>query len=158
MKKHTLTHLFFALITLSLIACSNVAFAINKCTLDDKITYTDAPCPDSADSEQFNQPVIPPDNPAAQKKRHQANQKKLQKIEQQKAKDEQRHQRETKALAQQIKKQEEHQFKCKELDLKRRAARQHQSEVQLKRNSYATEKARLKVKQAENRYTHYCKS
>jgi hypothetical protein len=150
-------HTTLAMFTMIFIISSNCASAINKCTINGKVTYTDLPCSDEAHSSKFTQQVIPPDNPAAEKKRHLANQKKLQTIEKQKIKEENQYQREARAQAQQIKKQEEHQFKCNDLDLKRRSARQHQSEVQLKRNSYATEKARLRVKQADNKYKHYCK-
>jgi|GEM_PF-3593321 len=164
MKKENFTNQFFTHIavitalTLTLIFSSGSASAMNKCTINGKITYTDLPCPDTAHSSEFTQQVIPPNDPSAAKKRHLADQKNLQKIEQQKLKEEKQYQHETQVLANQIKKNDAHKFKCNELDLKRKSARQHQSEVQFKGNSYATEKARLRVKQAENRYAHYCKS
>ena len=151
-----ITHFIsFAALTLALIIVSTSASAINKCTVNNKVTYTDLPCPEAEHSSEFTQQVIQPDNIAAAKKRHLADQKKLQKIEQQKLKEDKQHQRETRAIANQIKKDDAHKFKCHELDLKRKSARQNQSEAQFK-NRYATEKARLRVKQAENRYAYYC--
>jgi hypothetical protein len=160
MKKNNLSKhsSISAALTLTLIFSVNSASAINKCTINGKVSYTDLPCPDAAHSSKFTQQVIPPNNPSAEKKRHLANQKKLHQIEQQKIKEDKQHQREIAAIARHNKKQEEHQFMCNELDLKRKAARHHQAEVQFKGNTYATEKARLRVKQAENKYRHYCKS
>lgn len=146
------------IITFALILSSGSAFSINKCAVDGQVTYTDLPCPEQANSTPFTQQVIPPNDPAAAKKRYLSDQKQLQKITQQKIKDDKQHQREAAALARHIKKEEDKKFRCNELDVKRKSARQHQSDVQLRGNSKATEKARLNVKQAENRYVHYCKS
>lgn len=157
MKKINLLFIHSAVIVTFLFSV-NSAFAINKCTINGQVSYTDLACPEQAHSSTFTQQIIPPNDPAAAKKRHLADQKKLQKIEQQKIKEENQHQREAQALARHIKKERDHEFKCKELDLKRKAARQNQSEIQFKGNSYATEKARLRVKQAENKYAHICKS
>lgn len=146
------------ILAFTLILGSSPAFSINKCTDDGKVTYSDLPCPEAAHSSEFTQQVIPPNDPAAAKKRYLSDQKQLRKITEQKAKEEKQHQREAQAVARQIKKEEDRKFKCSELDLKRKSARQHQSEVLLKKNHQATEKARLKVKQAENKFAHYCKS
>lgn len=148
-------HIFFAL---TLLACSAPLFAINKCTANGNITYTDVPCSEDAQSTEFTRQVIPPDDTAAAKRQHLANQKKLQKITQQRAKEEKQWEREAQATARQIKKDKDREFRCNELDLKRKSAREDQSEVQLKGNRRAIEKARMRAKQAENRYVHYCKS
>jgi len=145
-------------LTLTLLFSPNRASAINKCSINGQVSYSDLPCPESAHSSEFTQQIIPPNDPAAAKKRHLANKKKLQQLNQQKTKEENQYQREVQALARHIKKEKDHEFTCKQLDLKRKASHRHQFEMQGKRNSYTRERARLRVKLAENKYVHVCKS
>jgi hypothetical protein len=145
-------------LTLVLLFCSSPTFSIHKCTINGKTTYTDLPCPEDAQKTPFTQQVIPPTDPAAAERQHLANQKKLHQLQHQKAKQEKQQQREDQTIARQIKKDEAHQLKCNELDLKRKSARRDQFDVQLEGKRRTIEKARMRAKQAENRYMHYCKS
>jgi len=145
-------------LTLTLLFSSNITFAINKCTTNEQVSYTDLPCPEPAHSSEFTRQIIPPNDPAAAKKRHLANQKKLHQVNQQKAKEEKRYKREIKALARHIREDKNHEYRCKELDLKRKAAREHQFGSHIKRRNFSAEKARLRAQQAENKYRHVCKS
>lgn len=145
-------------VTLIFLFSSNLASAINKCTINGQVSYSDLPCPEQAHSSEFTQQIIPPNDPAAAKKRHLADKEKLHQLNQKKKKEENKYQREMQALARHIKKEKNHEFRCRELDLERKAAHRHQFEMQGKRNSYARERARLRVKQADNKYVHVCKS
>lgn len=159
MSKNNFKNLCSAFIlTSTFILATDSVWAINKCTVDGQISYTDLPCPEPANSRPFTQQVIPPNDPAAAKKRYLSDQTQLNKITQKKAKEEKQHHRELETTAGQIKKEEYRKYRCGQLDLERKAVRKHQSELQLKGKHRASEKALLKAKKADNRFAHYCKS
>jgi len=143
-------------ITLALLFISDYAIAINKCVINGSTTYTDQPCPAEANSAPFTQQVIPPDDPVAAQQRYLADKKKLDQIYQQKTRDAQQQQRDAKASAQQYNLAKDKEYRCGKLDLKRKAAQQHQSELKHRGSKKQADQAQLQVQQAENDYTSHC--
>ncbi len=157
------------LLFIAIVVNSNSTLAINRCTLNSKITYTDSACPDSADGTLFDSPGISPDNSTAAKKRHLANQQELKKINRQRVKDENHQQEEARAIERQERRSKAYQLKCDELKFKQEMAKWEEANAStntsthtrtakspLQKNSRVKEKAQIKSRRAFNTYWNYC--
>jgi len=145
-----------AAITPALLFNTTNSLAINKCVMNGSTTYTDQPCPAEANSSPLTLRVIPPDDPVAAHQRYLDNKKKLDQIYQQKARDEYQQQRDAKAAAHQYNLAKDKEYLCKKLDLKRKAAQQHQSELKHKGTRKQSDQAQLQVQQAADDYANKC--
>lgn len=142
-------------LTLYLITTS--AFAIHKCVVSNKITYSDLPCPAEAVTEPFTQSISPQSDPAAAKARHQSNQKQLDQIDkaqqQERKQQQQLEQQWLKQSKREQKEQEQHLRQCKRLDVQLQQARKRL----LAPHSNRLELDKIKEKELADQYRTQCR-
>ena len=131
----------FACIFVCSVFVSLPALAINKCELNGKISYSEAPCP-AGKATVLASPPAPDESDVAQAKARAAKDARaLQKIEVEKTKQEKAELAANKAAARNAAKQAQQQKKCEQLAQKKRWADEDAAKAEQKNQSKARNKA-----------------